>query len=245
MMMEEPKDSYSTATPNETATCTAAEDAAANASTDEVSRLVSPSGHEASIDLRRSKLPSSSISDQDGTASEVNGTGDVRQTKEGPGFCESSLNVQSSATGTDGGSVLGSSILYPHVAVSEKDIYSSPPSSSSIESSRTSYTSFEPLIDEPWGKNNLRRYDSDSEETEDENHLKNVDKGKGKEIDPRIPDQGPIPAAEGQQSQPLNNIVPWVQDPERPPQKFPIRFTDCVGRNFVWPWKKAQTWKVS
>lgn len=112
-----------------------------------------------------------------------------------------------------------------------------------MESSEKSYISFEPSVDESRGKNNLRHYDSSSEETGDESHPHNLDKGKGKDIAPWVPHQEPVPPVEGQQSQPLSNNVPWVQDPGRPPQKFPIRFTDCVGRNFVWPWKKARTWK--
>ncbi|ROV96299.1 hypothetical protein VMCG_07669 [Cytospora schulzeri] len=248
--MDEPKDSGSTATSNETATGKAAEDADANASTDDISPIASHLGHEAEIDMNRRKQKFISIDDRDGATAEVNVPEDVRQSREGPaahvassGLGESSLNDQrSSAAETDEEGVPGNSTLYHSVAVSEKDTYSPPPSSPSLKSSENSYRSFDPLIDEPPGKTDHRRYDTDPEETDDEKYQKNIDKGKGKEVAERVPDPGPVPPAEAQQSQPLNN-VPWVQDPERPPQKFPIRFIDCVGRSFVWPWKKAQTWK--
>jgi len=38
--------------------------------------------------------------------------------------------------------------------------------------------------------------------------------------------------------------IPWEKNAERPPQKLPIRFKDCVGRTFVLPWRKVRTWKV-
>lgn len=250
--MDEPKDSGSTVTANETATRTADEDAAVNASTDKASPLVSPvspSSHETSLDLCRSKSPSNSINGHDGGTSEVEG---ICQSKEGlsahvasPGLYESSLDAHiAPATETDAQGILGNSIIYSDVADSENGIDSSISSSPSIESSENSYTSLEPLVDEPRGRNNSRSSGSDCEGSDDAKYPKNIDKGKGKEVAPRSSEQGPDPPAERQQSLPQNN-VPWVQDPERPPQKLPIRFTDCGGRNFVWPWKKAQTWKVS
>ena len=39
-------------------------------------------------------------------------------------------------------------------------------------------------------------------------------------------------------------FIPWERDPERPIQKLPIRFRDCLGRTFLFPWEKARTWKV-
>jgi len=39
-------------------------------------------------------------------------------------------------------------------------------------------------------------------------------------------------------------FVPWERDPDRPLQKLPIRFRDCLGRTFLFPWEKARTWKV-
>ncbi|KUI61050.1 hypothetical protein VP1G_08223 [Cytospora mali] len=253
--MDGPKDSGTTATPNEAATRTAAEDAAVNAPTDEVS----PLGHEALTDLCKSKQISTSISDQDSAISDGNGSGDVPHVKEGPtaqvaspGSFQSSSDVQTPLTAkTHGEGLIEGTSLDHDVAVTKKDGSlsklteengSSPPSSPSIKSGKNLYTSSEPLVDETRAKNNLRSYDADSEDTGDEQYRTKIDKGKGKEIASRVPDPRPVSPAEGQQGQSLNN-VPWVQDPERPPQKFPIRFTDCVGRNFVWPWKKAKTWK--
>jgi hypothetical protein len=36
----------------------------------------------------------------------------------------------------------------------------------------------------------------------------------------------------------------WERRPDRAPQKLPVRFIDAIGRNFMWPWKKARDWKV-
>lgn len=112
-------------------------------------------------------------------------------------------------------------------------------SSPSMDSGESSYTSFESLADEPKGKDSLYHDGFKPDEACDEQYRKKIDKGKGKEVAPPL-----VPPVVSQKIQPLNN-VPWVKDPERPPQKLPIRFTDCVGRSFVWPWKKAKTWKVS
>lgn len=252
MIMDEPEDSGRTATANETAICTPAENDAVSASTNNIPPPVSPLGNEVSIELRRSKPPSNPIIDRDGVTSEVKGPGDARQSKEvlaayvaSPGLCDSSPTAQAAlASGINEEDVLKNFASNSDVADSKKNIQSSSLSSPSIESSENSYTSFEPSIDEPRKKDNIGGYDSDSEGTGHNKHRINIDKGKGKEVAPRVSEQGPAPPAWGQQNKPLNK-VPWVQDPERPPQKFPIRFTDCVGRNFVWPWKKAQTWQVS
>lgn len=81
-----------------------------------------------------------------------------------------------------------------------------------------------------------------------------VDKGKGKQVvleksaSGTEPEPQPEPAQPtAQQLSPTSSTdgVPWGKDPERPPQKLPIRFVDCVGRHFIWPWKKARDWKVS
>ncbi|KAL0942503.1 uncharacterized protein CTRU02_200389 [Colletotrichum truncatum] len=34
----------------------------------------------------------------------------------------------------------------------------------------------------------------------------------------------------------------WEKTPDRPPQKLPIRFKDCVGRNMMIPWRVAKSW---
>lgn len=82
-----------------------------------------------------------------------------------------------------------------------------------------------------------------------------VDKGKGKEIEKSV---AQVEAAGKEASlydvasscpepeeEECKHPIPWAKDAERPPQKMPIRFVDCVGRNFIWPWRKARTWKVS
>lgn len=38
-------------------------------------------------------------------------------------------------------------------------------------------------------------------------------------------------------------FIPWGRDSGRAFQKLPIRFRDCLGRTFLFPWEKAQTWK--
>ncbi|KAI0134426.1 hypothetical protein BJ170DRAFT_609812 [Xylariales sp. AK1849] len=44
--------------------------------------------------------------------------------------------------------------------------------------------------------------------------------------------------------QPLKPGDPgWETSADRPPVKLPIRFRDAVGRNYVFPWEKAKTWK--
>ena len=37
----------------------------------------------------------------------------------------------------------------------------------------------------------------------------------------------------------------WARTADRAPQKLPVRFIDAVGRNFIWPWERAKSWKVS
>ncbi|KAI1107128.1 hypothetical protein F4804DRAFT_298653 [Jackrogersella minutella] len=34
----------------------------------------------------------------------------------------------------------------------------------------------------------------------------------------------------------------WEKSADRPPKKLPIRFKDAVGRKFLFPWEKANTW---
>ncbi|KAI1418663.1 hypothetical protein F5Y13DRAFT_4230 [Hypoxylon sp. FL1857] len=34
----------------------------------------------------------------------------------------------------------------------------------------------------------------------------------------------------------------WEKSADRPPKKLPIRFKDAVGRKYVFPWEKANTW---
>ncbi|KAI0838628.1 hypothetical protein F5Y06DRAFT_267417 [Hypoxylon sp. FL0890] len=48
---------------------------------------------------------------------------------------------------------------------------------------------------------------------------------------------------EAQTFRPLQYGEPgWERSADRPPKKLPIRFKDAVGRKFVFPWEKANTW---
>ncbi|ROW03191.1 hypothetical protein VPNG_08130 [Cytospora leucostoma] len=243
--MDETKDSGGTTTLGDAATHTAAEEATANASAEEVSIL----GHEAQINLRGNEQSLALISVQHDATSQADIAEDIRGSTEGPaaevpgfGPCETSLIVVNPSTaGTHQISPRDGDDLLPGAAtienqnswvISTEVKSSSSPSSPVMKSGENSYTSSKHLVDE-----------SDTEETGDEKYRKKIDKGKGKEVPPRGLDEESAPPAEGQQSQSLANNVPWERVPERPPQKLPIRFTDCLGRNFVWPWIRARSWK--
>lgn len=70
------------------------------------------------------------------------------------------------------------------------------------------------------------------------------DKGKAREVMLDDSEQEPAQHATPPRLSQNKDDIPWGRDPERPPQKLPIRFVDCVGRHFIWPWKKARAWKV-
>lgn len=253
-----PEDSGGTATLSGVATDIAAEETTDNALAEEEVAVLA---HEAQINLCGNEPLSALISVRHGADSQIDIAENIPGTTEGPaaevrgaGLCATSLDAKNpSKAGSHEDSLRYREALLPGVANSEEHISlststgassSSFPSSLIIKSGKDEYTSSEPLVDESSSESDSQSYESDSEETGDGKYRK-IDKGKGKEIAPRGSDQESAPPAEGLQNKPPVNNVPWERAPERPPQKLPIRFTDCLGRNFVWPWIRARSWKVS
>lgn len=87
-----------------------------------------------------------------------------------------------------------------------------------------------------------RRYEEDGEA---DNEQKTVGKGKGKQVMLHMQTSPQKSEPVSAQSTQYSNSIPWAKDPERPSQKSPIRFVDCIGRHYIWPWNKARLWKVS
>lgn len=127
-------------------------------------------------------------------------------------------------------------------ASAETSPSSSPRSSTDPVSSTSSYTSLDSLDDLPARKttpdtpNDVK---SESSHVEDTQHK--MDKGKTIETLPQSTNQE---LHSPQKVEPVS-VIPWVKDPERPPQRLPIRFVDCIGRNYIWPWKRVKSWQVS
>ncbi|KAF6826738.1 hypothetical protein CPLU01_09494 [Colletotrichum plurivorum] len=57
-------------------------------------------------------------------------------------------------------------------------------------------------------------------------------------------DASEAPATPGVQPHraPVMGEPGWEKAPDRPPQKLPIRLKDCIGRDFMIPWKVAKSW---
>ncbi|KAI1140400.1 hypothetical protein F5Y05DRAFT_378255 [Hypoxylon sp. FL0543] len=92
--------------------------------------------------------------------------------------------------------------------------------------------------------------------SEDGHHGTTLSNGKQKqkqevELEPP-PEPRPVMPALGLQNgggtgaqafRPLQYGEPgWEKSADRPPKKLPIRFKDAVGRKFIFPWEKANTW---
>ena len=75
---------------------------------------------------------------------------------------------------------------------------------------------------------------------------KSVDKGKQPDRAPRTRIARP-PLRQRRSDPSGSKDLPeaWVRTADRAPQKLPVRFIDAVGRNFIWPWDRAKSWKVS
>lgn len=112
--------------------------------------------------------------------------------------------------------------------------------------SQSSYVSFGLMSDGPLGgdaKNETRDEKVDDEE-DVERARDVVNRSKGKKAESPAPVQSSSQPAAPQSAQAISN-VPWAKDGTSPTTKLPIRFVDCVGRHYIFPWKKAKTWKVS
>ncbi|KAI0144008.1 hypothetical protein F4776DRAFT_610228 [Hypoxylon sp. NC0597] len=93
-----------------------------------------------------------------------------------------------------------------------------------------------------------------SERPEDEHHGTTSSSSDSKqkqkqqaEPEPRPATQAPSPNSSGgvgaQTFRPLQYGEPgWEKSAGRPPKKLPIRFKDAVGRKYIFPWEKANTW---